>query len=236
MAPVSNLQLYAGAFNFEIDPESVDIETLTQFVASFRHVNATDYLRILTVEMDRINKAVAELNQRLNALSSLRGGTAKEGSEIYRLLEAVNARQGKDGFSRAEIQQEYSKLKAGDPDERFKDSDYVKGIEFLHGNPDFFAAVDTLNQGDSQRADGIIGKEDFARLKEGAKPGENMKESLDLATNKLKQEIEKLQSIQQLVMISLQKTGTVATETIDWLSNFLKKQSDSRATPIRNMG
>jgi hypothetical protein len=174
---------------------------------------------MMVVQSNRANLLESQLKDQIGAVQA-------RNDQINRLNQALAAlNKAAAGFS--------SDAKAGDKlrDTPFKNNDFAMekeinsafataGVRPFTSNGDQWSAQGRLQQG------GVY---------QGGVGGDTTKGQVDAAANQLRSMIDSQSNNQQMDMLRTQGLSNRYNETVDTITNFMKKMSDNRAGIVRNI-
>ena len=213
-----------GPANFtaaDLDPSTMDVETMTLLVMSKRAAVSQDYLGLVFRQTQINNDQIVSWNAEISALTSYKTGSVA-GSLVEKNINAVFG-AGTTDLHVSDLQTMALVPAGSTPTEK------QLAAQWLLEKP---TLLKTLMGGTN---DGVISVADITAFKGGIKGNEEAKQVLDISVKDIQSTIESLNNMQQIMMIKLQKAGATVNESYDMMSTCLKKIDDSRSSIIQKM-
>ena len=261
---MSTIQPLASAFGptdftaADLDPTTMDTETMTLLVMSRRAAISQDYLNTLFTQTQGGNDQIKEMNAHIAGLLTEKTSPSKNTAGTY-FNALYDPFYNKEGISR--VKSDYYTDRTGYEAKQyccynFNDlqniangttpgysADQKAAAQWLINNKPVWTIADNAywaSGGDTLKDDAVTlnDKQSFMTTAAATAPislSAEEKAAIDNRVRDTQANIESLNNLQQIMMIKLQKAGATVNESYDMMSACLKKTDDSRSSIIQKM-
>jgi hypothetical protein len=248
MATIPPLASAFGPTNFtaaDLDPNTMDTETMTLLVMSRRAAISQDYLNVIFTQTQGGNDQIKEMNAHISGLLTEKTSPSKNTAGTYfnALYDHFPANAGNPGYEARQVGYHFSELQgisngtSTRPD--YNGNQKAAAQWFINNKPVWDRADDAFwHDGHKDGYVSLNDKNAFMNTAAASAPislSAEEKAAIDNRVRDTQANIESLNNLQQIMMIKLQKAGATVNESYDMMSACLKKIDDSRSSIIQKM-